>query len=36
MGFYGASRIWYLKKFDVYCTEHDRTVFSTGTPSRAG
>ena len=25
MGFYGASRIWYLKRFDAYCREHDRT-----------
>jgi integrase len=27
MGFYGSSRIWYLKRFDAYCTAHDRTVF---------
>jgi integrase len=27
MGFYGASRIWYLKQFDAYCTAHGRTVF---------
>ena len=20
MGFYGATRIWYLKEFDAYCT----------------
>ena len=20
MGFYGTSRIWYLKRFDAYCT----------------
>ena len=20
MGFYGSSRIWYLKRFDAYCT----------------
>lgn len=31
MGFDGASRIWYLKKFDVYCAEHDRTVFDQET-----
>lgn len=31
MGFDGASRIWYLKKFDVYCTEYDRTVFDRET-----
>lgn len=27
MGCYGASRIWNLRKFDAYCTEHDLTVF---------
>jgi integrase len=31
MGFYGASRIWYLKRFDAYCTAHDRTVFDRDT-----
>jgi integrase len=31
MGFCGASRIWYLKKFDAYCSEHDRAVFDKGT-----
>ena len=31
MGFTGASRIWYLKQFDAYCTEHDRTVFDKDT-----
>ena len=31
MGFYGTSRIWYLKQFDAYCTEHDRTVFDRDT-----
>jgi integrase len=31
MGFYGASRIWYLKKFDAYCSEHNRTVFDKDT-----
>jgi integrase len=31
MGFYGNSRIWYLRKFDAYCTEHDRAVFDRDT-----
>jgi integrase len=31
MGFYGASRIWYLKRFDAYCTTHDRTAFDRDT-----
>src|SRR6266699_1295421 len=31
MGFCGGSRIWYLRKFDAYCSEHDRTVFDQGT-----
>ncbi|MGO1385125.1 MAG: tyrosine-type recombinase/integrase [Arachnia sp.] len=31
MGFYGASRIWYLKQFDAYCTAHDQTVFDRET-----
>ena len=31
MGFTGASRIWYLKQFDAYCAEHDRTVFDKDT-----
>ena len=31
MGFYGASRIWYLKQFDAYCTAHHRTVFDRDT-----
>lgn len=31
MGFYGASRIWYLKRFDAYCAAHDRTVFDRDT-----
>ena len=31
MGFYGTSRIWYLKQFDAYCTAHDRTVFDRDT-----
>ena len=31
MGCYGASRIWYLKRFDAYCTAHGRTVFDRDT-----
>ena len=31
MGCYGASRIWYLRQFDAWCAEHDRTVFDQGT-----
>ena len=31
MGFYGASRIWYLKRFDAYCTAHGRAVFDRDT-----
>ena len=31
MGFYGSSRIWYLRRFDAYCAEHDRTVFDQDT-----
>jgi len=31
MGFYGASRIWYLKRFDTYCTSHDRILFDRDT-----
>jgi integrase len=31
MGFSGASRIWYLRRFDAYCREHDRSVFDRGT-----
>jgi hypothetical protein len=31
MGFTGASRIWYLKQFDAYCAEHNRTVFDQDT-----
>jgi integrase len=31
MGFTGASRIWYLKQFDAYCTAGDRTVFDKDT-----
>jgi hypothetical protein len=29
MGFYGSSRIWYLKRFDAYCSARARTVFDT-------
>jgi integrase len=31
MGFFGASRIWYLRQFDTYCSEHDRAVFDKKT-----
>jgi len=31
MGCYGTSRIWYLKRFDAYCSAHDRTVFDRDT-----
>ena len=31
MGFCGGSRIWYLRRFDAYCSEHDRTVFDKDT-----
>ena len=31
MGFYGSSRIWYLKKFDAYCTAHKLVVFDRDT-----
>lgn len=31
MGFYGNSRIWYLKRFDAYCTAHDRAAFDRDT-----
>jgi integrase len=31
MGFYGASRIWYLKRFDAYCAEHGLAVFDRDT-----
>lgn len=27
MGCYGTSRIWYLRSFDAYCTEHGLTSF---------
>jgi len=31
MGFNGASRIWYLRKFDAYCAERARSVFDRET-----
>jgi integrase len=31
MGFYGSSRIWYLKRFDAYCTAHNRRFFDRDT-----
>ncbi len=31
MGFDGASRIWYLKRFDAYCSAHDRVLFDRDT-----
>jgi integrase len=31
MGCYGKSRIWYLKRFDAYCTAHDRAGFDRDT-----
>jgi integrase len=31
MGSSGASRIWYLRQFDAYCAEYDRTVFDRDT-----
>jgi len=31
MGCSGASRIWYLRKFDAYCAQHDRKVFDRDT-----
>ncbi len=31
MGCYGASRIWYLRNFDAWCTEHGRSVFDKAT-----
>jgi integrase len=30
MGFYGTSRIWYLKRFDAYCTAQHRAAFDRG------
>lgn len=31
MGFYGASRIWYLRRFDAYCAEHALGIFDQET-----
>ncbi len=31
MGCYGASRIWYLRQFDAWCTGHGRIVFDQDT-----
>jgi integrase len=31
MGFYGASRIWYLQQFDAWCAGQGRTVFDQAT-----
>lgn len=31
MGCYGTSRVWYLRRFDSYCRQHDRTVFERDT-----
>jgi len=31
MGFYGNSRIWYLRRFDAYSTAHGRTSFDRET-----
>jgi len=31
MGFVGASRVWYLRRFDAYCGAHDLTVFDQET-----
>ena len=31
MGFFGNSRIWYMRSFDAYCSQHGRTVFDQGT-----
>lgn len=31
MGFTGTSRIWYLKRFDAYCTGHGATVLDRAT-----
>ena len=31
MGFYGGSRIWYLRRFDAYCADHDLAVFDRAT-----
>lgn len=31
MGCYGTSRVWYLRRFDTYCRQHDRTRFDRET-----
>ena len=31
MGYYGASRVWYLRRFDSYCARYGRTVFDRDT-----
>jgi integrase len=31
MGFHGSSRIWYLRRFDAWCSAHDRAVFDQDT-----
>ena len=31
MGFFGNSRIWYMRSFDAWCSQHGRTVFDQGT-----
>ena len=31
MGFYGSSRILYLKRFDAYCVEHNSKLFDRDT-----
>ncbi len=31
MGFYGSSRVWYLKRFDAYCAREARAVFDRDT-----
>jgi hypothetical protein len=31
MGFFGNSRIWYLRSFDAWCSQHGRTVFDQDT-----
>jgi hypothetical protein len=36
MGFYGSSRIWYLKRFDAYCTAHDQGRLRPGHGRRMG
>ena len=36
MGFYGGSRIWYLKRFDAYCAAARIGPSLTVTPSKPG